>query len=132
MLCIPTRARRLVQCSAFCGTVRQNASATAAAGANGGTRINRVRLNCGRRLYRATVAAKRGFLYRPNLAWVDPIELSDDAGKWPRGGVVTQRSAKPCTPVQFRAWPPAFAERSEGCRTEAQRRRAAQAGGPIE
>jgi hypothetical protein len=24
----------------------------------------------------------------------------------PRGGVVTQRSAKPCTPVQFRAWPP--------------------------
>src|SRR5262249_59955456 len=26
--------------------------------------------------------------------------------KWPRGGVVTQRSAKPCTPVQFRAWPP--------------------------
>ncbi len=28
---------------------------------------------------------------------------------WPRGGVVTQRSAKPFTPVQFRAWPPAFA-----------------------
>ena len=27
----------------------------------------------------------------------------------PRGGVVTQRSAKPFTPVQFRAWPPAFA-----------------------
>jgi Protein of unknown function (DUF3095) len=26
---------------------------------------------------------------------------------WPRGGVVTQRSAKPRTPVQFRAWPPA-------------------------
>ncbi len=25
----------------------------------------------------------------------------------PRGGVVTQRSAKPFTPVQFRAWPPA-------------------------
>jgi hypothetical protein len=24
----------------------------------------------------------------------------------PRGGVVTQRSAKPFTPVQFRAWPP--------------------------
>src|SRR5450631_932096 len=24
----------------------------------------------------------------------------------PRGGVVTQRSAKPCTPVQFRTWPP--------------------------
>ena len=30
-------------------------------------------------------------------------------GVWalgPRGGVVTQRSAKPCTPVQFRTWPP--------------------------
>src|SRR5437763_620482 len=26
--------------------------------------------------------------------------------KWQRGGVVTQRSAKPCTPVQFRTWPP--------------------------
>src|SRR5260370_10977879 len=26
----------------------------------------------------------------------------------PRGGVVTQRSAKPCTPVQFRPWPPEF------------------------
>ena len=24
----------------------------------------------------------------------------------PRGGVVTQRPAKPCTPVRFRAWPP--------------------------
>src|SRR4051794_20299449 len=27
----------------------------------------------------------------------------------PRGGVVTQRTANPRTPVQFRAWPPAFA-----------------------
>jgi hypothetical protein len=26
----------------------------------------------------------------------------------PRGGVVTQRSAKPCTPVQFWSWPPSF------------------------
>ena len=26
--------------------------------------------------------------------------------QWPRGGVVTQRSAKPRTPVQFRPWPP--------------------------
>src|SRR5580693_9959861 len=26
----------------------------------------------------------------------------------PRGGVVTQRSAKPCTPVQFWSWPPLF------------------------
>src|SRR5262249_41469334 len=29
-----------------------------------------------------------------------------DVSLGPRGGVVTQRSAKPCTPVQFRAWPP--------------------------
>src|SRR3954462_10567117 len=27
----------------------------------------------------------------------------------PRGGVVTQRTANPRTPVQFRAWPPTFA-----------------------
>ena len=26
----------------------------------------------------------------------------------PRGGVVTQRSAKPCTPVQFWSWPPSI------------------------
>jgi hypothetical protein len=26
----------------------------------------------------------------------------------PRGGVVTQRTANPCTPVRFRAWPPLF------------------------
>ena len=26
---------------------------------------------------------------------------------WPRGGVVTQRTANPCTPVRFRARPPA-------------------------
>jgi hypothetical protein len=31
----------------------------------------------------------------------------------PRGGVVTQRSAKPFTPVQFRAWPPALSESVE-------------------
>src|SRR3954470_15241640 len=31
----------------------------------------------------------------------------------PRGGVVTQRSAKPFTPVQFRPWPPIFSQRSE-------------------
>src|SRR5262245_2020081 len=30
------------------------------------------------------------------------------ASQGPRGGVVTQRSAKPCTPVQFRAWPPLY------------------------
>src|SRR5262245_13335860 len=36
----------------------------------------------------------------------------------PRGGVVTQRSAKPCTPVQFRAWPPAFAAARLGARPQ--------------
>ena len=28
------------------------------------------------------------------------------SGNRPRGGVVTQRPAKPCTPVRVRAWPP--------------------------
>src|SRR5579872_2215144 len=31
----------------------------------------------------------------------------------PRGGVVTQRSAKPFTPVQFWSWPPSI--KSDGC-----------------
>jgi hypothetical protein len=26
--------------------------------------------------------------------------------EWPRGGMITQRPAKPCTLVQFQAWPP--------------------------
>ena len=43
-----------------------------------------------------TGEARRGSLFR--------IRHRRSAG--PRGGVVTQRSAKPCTPVQFRAWPP--------------------------
>jgi hypothetical protein len=30
---------------------------------------------------------------------------------WPRGGVVTQRTANPCTPVRFRARPPSFSVR---------------------
>ena len=30
----------------------------------------------------------------------------------PRGGVVTQRPAKPWTPVRFRAWPPAIRKKS--------------------
>ncbi len=25
---------------------------------------------------------------------------------WPRGGMVTQRTANPCIPVRFWAWPP--------------------------
>src|SRR5262249_51401529 len=35
-------------------------------------------------------------------------DTSKDQVLRPRGGVVTQRSAKPFTPVQFRAWPPAL------------------------
>ena len=45
------------------------------------------------------VAASAAVLYTP------PAAL---APQWPRGGVVTQRSAKPFTPVQFRTWPPLF------------------------
>jgi glycine/serine hydroxymethyltransferase len=37
----------------------------------------------------------------------------------PRGGVVTQRSAKPFTPVQFRAWPPIFARENSADRCAA-------------
>src|SRR6185312_12716548 len=42
-------------------------------------------------------------LYR---AWA-PDALFPD---WPRGGVVTQRTANPRTPVRFRAWPPILAQ----------------------
>ena len=45
------------------------------------------------------------------FAWAlrNPQGAVTHARRGPRGGVVTQRSAKPFTPVQFRAWPPAFA-----------------------
>lgn len=35
-----------------------------------------------------------------------PVETTGVLQMGPRGGVVTQRSAKPCTPVQFWSWPP--------------------------
>jgi hypothetical protein len=38
----------------------------------------------------------------------------------PRGGVVTQRTANPRTPVQFRAWPPGLT-RASTCRRRAYR-----------
>ena len=38
--------------------------------------------------------------------WRANFHLPPQLRRWPRGGVVTQRSAKPCTPVQFRTWPP--------------------------
>lgn len=34
----------------------------------------------------------------------------------PRGGVVTQRTANPRTPVQFRAWPPTFPSKNNAKR----------------
>src|SRR5689334_16413305 len=39
-------------------------------------------------------------LPNPLIADIDPARVG------PRGGVVTQRSAKPFTPVQFWSWPP--------------------------
>src|SRR6185312_11480691 len=40
-----------------------------------------------------------------------PTRISSER---PRGGVVTQRTANPRTPVQFRAWPPFFPKRLSG------------------
>jgi hypothetical protein len=63
---------------------------------------------CCSRIPPPTVARRESLLYsRPGEArgeWLFRIRHPRSAG--PRGGVVTQRSAKPCTPVQFRAWPP--------------------------
>jgi hypothetical protein len=42
---------------------------------------------------------------RPS-ATLQTVLSAGNCAMGPRGGVVTQRSAKPCTPVQFRAWPP--------------------------
>src|SRR5215469_12919591 len=58
-----------------------------------------------------TVAGRESLLYsRPGEARGGWLFRKSDIGapQGPRGGVVTQRSAKPCTPVQFRAWPPAL------------------------
>ena len=41
------------------------------------------------------------------LRRAQPIDLETLSGR-PRGGVVTQRTANPCTPVRFRARPPNF------------------------
>jgi hypothetical protein len=57
-----------------------------------------------------TIARQDSVLYS-GRRWTDVAALNTYLGfrasLGPRGGVVTQRSAKPCTPVQFRAWPPA-------------------------
>src|SRR5262249_45252501 len=47
--------------------------------------------------------ANRGF----SATWRRKIQSRTNLLR-PRGGVVTQRSAKPFTPVQFRPWPPLF------------------------
>ena len=36
------------------------------------------------------------------------LQIVEIAANWPRGGVVTQRTANPCTPVRFRARPPSL------------------------
>ena len=79
---------------------------------------------------RPSLPHRRGAANRPrrrhclmDLVQIPMPGVNDCPGR-PRGGVVTQRSAKPCTPVQFRAWPPAFARAArEGCRAVAKRRR---------
>jgi hypothetical protein len=65
-----------------------------------------------------------GPLSEPPCSFIDAtVGLSAAAGKlWPRGGVVTQRSAKPFTPVQFRAWPPLKLNRLEPLSEPAPRR----------
>ena len=52
------------------------------------------------------VVGDAGFLYRLPLGRRRLI--LPKTTQRPRGGVVTQRSAKPFTPVQFRAWPPSL------------------------
>ena len=44
----------------------------------------------------------------PPAAVLSAANTSYIAVPGPRGGVVTQRTANPRTPVQFRAWPPTF------------------------
>ena len=57
-------------------------------------------------------AAERRFSEMPSCDFLTIIlnarhGLSNEPVR-PRGGVVTQRTANPCTPVQFRARPPIF------------------------
>src|SRR5262245_60409714 len=53
-----------------------------------------------------SVAAGSHLLYIGPTHSGAPNEPQARRREWPRGGVVTQRSAKPFTPVQFRPWPP--------------------------
>src|SRR6185436_4877395 len=62
----------------------------------------------------AATSAKRQAFGRVRVV-LSTANTSYIAMPGPRGGVVTQRTANPRTPVQFRAWPPpAFAEASAG------------------
>src|SRR5262245_63697602 len=61
----------------------------------------KVRDSCGKEPEKAS--SRRDFAERR----VVPRKVLLYSGRgWPRGGVVTQRTANPRTPVQFRAWPP--------------------------
>lgn len=62
-------------------------------------------------MQRAQIAAKSpltGGLHRAMRATASepPVTTRRLFDFRPRGGVVTQRPAKPCTPVRFRPWPP--------------------------
>lgn len=43
---------------------------------------------------------------QPGAVWTSAARGSGPAAPWRRGGVVTQRTANPCTPVRFRPSPP--------------------------
>nr|DAS55140.1 MAG TPA: hypothetical protein [Caudoviricetes sp.] len=62
-------------------------------------------------LYLASIPEKSKFYpkLRGNQKYTNSVYFSFSCVKikaWHCGGVVTQRSAKPCTPVQFRSVPP--------------------------
>jgi hypothetical protein len=59
-----------------------------------------------RRTLQAPISMIHGAFFSPRLA----------RAVWPRGGVVTQRTANPCTPVRFRAWPPSYSSYSHKTR----------------
>src|SRR5262245_25098255 len=60
----------------------------------------------------AAMEAKRQVVARPSLLYrLGHRRLPQ---YWPRGGVVTQRTANPCTPVRFRPWPPILSANGVG------------------
>src|SRR6185295_16317161 len=77
-----------------CGARRQSRSCMVPGGAEGAT-------FAATPVKRQACARGSGVLSTGNTSYI--------AVPGPRGGVVTQRTANPRTPVQFRAWPPTFA-----------------------